>query len=61
MDTIFTAHDAAANLSVRVAADWPAGRFIVTFRDDDADATIEHRTYSNPDAALQFARKLIGA
>lgn len=60
MDTIFTARDAAANLSVRVAADWPAGRFVVVFRDEDAGATIEHRTYSNPDAALQFARKLIG-
>jgi hypothetical protein len=48
-------------LSVTVSADWSAGKFTVQFRDTDADAVIETRTYSNPESALWFARRLVPA
>ena len=60
METIHTASDPGAGLSVTVLADWPAGRFTVTFRDDDAARIIETRVYSNPETALWFARRLLG-
>ena len=60
METIHTASDPGAGLSVTVSADWPAGRFTVTFRDDDAGRTIETRVYSNPESALWYARRLLG-
>ena len=60
METIHTASDPGTGLSVTVSADWPAGRFTVTFRDDDAGAIIETRVYSNPDSALWFARRVLG-
>lgn len=59
METIHHEAAPADGLSVTVTADWPAGKFIVTFRDDDAAATIETRVYSNPDSALWYARRLI--
>lgn len=63
MRTTETIHHETApddGLSVTVTADWPAGKFSVVFRDDDAGAIIETRTYSNPDGALWYARRLIG-
>lgn len=61
MPTIYTHKNSADGLAVTVTADWPAGKFRVQFRDTDAGAIIETRTYSNPDAAIAYARKLIGA
>lgn len=60
METIHHETAPADGLSVTVTADWPAGKFTVTFRDDDAGAIIETRTYSNPDSALNYARRLMG-
>jgi hypothetical protein len=61
MPTIYAHDNLADGLAVDVTADWSAGKFRVRFRDTDAGAIIETRTYSNPDAAIHYARKLIGA
>jgi hypothetical protein len=60
MPTIYAHDNSADGLTVTVTADWTVGKFRVQFRDTDADAVIETRTYSNPDAAIAYARKLIG-
>ena len=60
MTAIYTRDNPADGLAVTVTADWAAGKFHVQFRDTDAGAIIETRTYSNPDAAIAYARKLIG-
>lgn len=46
-------------LRVSVTADWPKGQFTVIFQDTDADKEITRRVYSNPDAAVWYANKLI--
>lgn len=60
MPTIYARDNPADGLAVDVTADWTVGKFRVQFRDTDAGAIIETRTYSNPDAAIAYARKLIG-
>ena len=60
MSTIYSSDNLADGLAVIVTADWSAGKFHVRFCDTDAGAIIETRTYSNPDAAINYARKLIG-
>ena len=59
VETIFQRENIPDGLSVRVTADWPAGRFTVTFTDTDAQRTIETRIFSNPESARWFANRLI--
>ena len=59
MQTILSRESIPDGLAVRVTADWPAGRFTVTFTDTDAQRIIQTRIFSNPESARWFANRLI--